>query len=253
MPEPTENVLFNQDDDAVAALKGMLKAKAESDDDEGKDKDDDSKKEEYNEAYMKKNLSKFMKDNPDYMKGMMGKMGMMKKAVDDAFISAEDDGDLSAEVTMVDGTEMFKAFKEMGNEFIKAAQVFADRLENIERAVGYSNDVSQGIGEVLIKASETLESISSAPMPTKTRFVGDSSLQKAKSSNDTPQETMQKAARAVQTLGIAGAKKVLMKASMEGNTEASKVVTQLESCFGNMGLLPAKSIKLIADLAPQAE
>lgn len=239
------------DDDAVDALKGLLKANRDNNDnifkakDNGRDKDDDDDDaNDYNETYMKKNMSKFMKNNPGFMK----KMGYMKKAIDDAYDVANNDGDLEAEATMVDGTEIFKSFKEMTNTMLKAFISLADRVDDIENQVAFNNELSAANGEVLIKACETLEQISNVPLPPKSQLV-DFSLHKAKNQPENPggSNTLQKA----MNLGIHGAKKILVKAAMDGNSDAGRVLTQVESCFGNLQLLPPNSLKVITDLAPQ--
>lgn len=245
----TEQV--DADANAVSTLKGLLKANEDNgagtllqkakDKDKGKDKDDD-KDDEYSEAYMKNNMSKFMKNNASYMK----KMGYMQKAVDNAYEAADNGGELEAEVTMVDGTEMFKAFKEMSEHFLKAVTSISERLDGVEEQVDFANKISVAAGEVLVKASESLDKISSEPLTPKSQMVGQPELHKA-AIKDVPADGNQVLQKAM-NMGVGGAKKILIKAAMDGNGEAGRVLTQVESCFGNMTLLPASSLKLIASL-----
>lgn len=239
------------DADAIATLKGMLKAKADHDrqamlksrkEDDGKDNEEEGdEEEEYDEEYMKKYMKKFLKKNNKFVQSLMG----LQKAVDTAYENAAQHDDLTAEVTMIDGTEMFKAFQGATDAFVKALVTVCDRLDALEEQVSSQNDITMASGEVLVKAVETLEALASTPAPVKSQLVGKGApMQKAVSAQSAGDN-----ASAAPEIGITDAKRILVKAAAAGDGVAGKVLTQVESCFGNMGLLPASSLKYIADLA----
>jgi len=253
--EDEEDKKKKEEEDAAKKKEGEdkedeSKLKFEKGDEDDKDDDDkdDKKKDDgdkYDDKYMKKYMKKFMRQNPDYM----SQMGKAKTDIDAEHDLASKNGDLQAEATMIDGTEIFKSFKTMSANFLKAVVAFDERLSRIEKNLVFNNEVASLSGEILIKASETIDQMASMPAPLRARLAAQT-MQKAKSETadgEKAETVFQKAL----SLGFSGSKKVLMKAVMDGNSEAGRVLTQVESCFGNLSLLPPTSLRLIADLAPK--
>lgn len=240
-----ENDVTNEYNESVAKLQGLLKSdtaesqdlqKAEKEKDDDKD-DKDEKGDEYNESYMKKYMKKFMANNPDYA----SKMGKMKKALDNAYDASESDM-AEAEAVMLDGTEMFQTFKDLGDGLLKAFSDLSGRLESIEQSVGIQHELSKASGTILVKAVESLNTLSSVPKQVKGQLTGQT-IQKA----DNSQGNLQKAS----SLGIRGIKDLLLKAVHSGNHSAGTIITEVESCRGNLTLLPGTSVNFINSLIPQ--
>lgn len=241
--------LTSEESDAVVHLtklikandldKDLSKAKKSGDGEDNSDSEDS-----YNEAYMKKYMKQFSSKNPDYMK----KMGFMKKAIDTQVAVAGENNDLSVDATMIDGTELFKTFQEFAGTLLKAFEIQNERIAELEEKIQFSNDVVAASGEVLIKASETLDKIAELPAPLKSQQVADPALiQKAQpvhsiSSRD---DLLQKA----KDLDIRQVKDALFKAATEQNNQAAGLaLSKLEMSGNRLQLLDPATLRTVTSI-----
>lgn len=252
-----------EEEQSIGTLRDMLKAsgasavlKAASGDGDGDDKgkggDDDE--EGYDAEYMKKNMKKYLKEKPEDVKAFMKKylkdggdeakafmkdMGLAKAAVIDAGEATP--GIEDAEVTVVDGTAMFKAFVGFAEAMETAIGEISDRLHGLTAMQMETNLLQKASGQVLIKAAEAVDQIGSAPAPVRgTQIAGSAQVP-----GQAQGEPLQKAAE----LGMPKIKDMLLKAAMGGNQNAGRVLTQVEAANGNFNRLSATSISFINQLA----
>lgn len=221
---------MSDQDDAVTSLTSLLKAET------GKE-DDEEKGDEYNEAYMKKYMTKYMKENPKDTEGM----GYTKKAFDVAVNTAQSEADnTGADMVVVDGTQMIKAFGELGNNLLKSILSITAKVDEIEKQVITGNTIQKAAGSVLIKAQESIDKIGKTPQLLKSNMVGEQS-------NPIPDTVLEKA----KEIGMVKAKGLLLKAAMGGNKRAGDVMGQVEGSNGNWNMLSPNSIKYIVDIGTQ--
>lgn len=228
----------------------LLKAAAEPDGDEDGDDDDNDgdgnkgekgkKKDEFNAEYMKKYMKRYLKESPEDAKKFMKDAGLMKAAVQEA---AEPTGLDDAEMTVIDGTEMFKAFSGFTTHMLKAYDALNSKVDALMKMGAETSLIQKAAGTVLVKAATTIDTFGSQPQPV--RSVQHVPAQVQANAAGTP---LQKAA----ALGIGVLRQKLLKAATSGGTDAhqaASVLTQIESCGGNLGRLNPASQRFIESLA----
>lgn len=222
-----------EQDEAVANLTTLLKA------DKGEDKEDkEDKGDEYNEAYMKKYMHKYLKDNPKDVEGM----GYMKKALDNAVNTAQSEADnTGADMVVVDGTQMIKAFGDLGNGLVRAIEILNDKIAGIAKEVTIGNTIQKAAGNVLIKAQESIDKIGKTPQFLKADLSGGQL-------DGEPSTALEKA----KEIGMPKAKNLLYKAAIDGNKRAGNIMGQIEGANGNWNLLSQNSINYIVEIDSQA-
>ena len=239
-----DNFMFDEDkNEDIEELQNLIKASDGADDDD--DDDDDDEKKGYNAEYMKKYFKRYMKENKDDVEEYAGQLGMLKKAMSQAVDDVEMSG---ADATLVDGTEMFKAFVDIVNTLADSQQVIYEKLADLESHVAYNTELSKASGNVLIKAAETLEGNYSEPNKVKGAV---SATQLPVGGQGQPMGSMggnSNLLSKAQSIGVNEIKHKLLKAAEAGQAEAISVMTQIESCFGNLSKLPQKSLQFINNL-----
>lgn len=245
-----------EEEQSIGTLRDMLKASGASavlkaatgGDSEGGDDDG------YDTEYMKKNMKRYMKEKPEDVKAFMKKylkeggddakafmkdMGLAKAAVIDAGEATP--GIDEAEVTVVDGTAMFKAFVGFAEAMETTLAEINDRIHGLTAMQMETNLLQKASGQVLIKAAEAVDQIGSAPVAVR----GAQTAGVAQVPGQAQGEPLQKAAE----LGMPKIKDMLLKAAMGGNQNAGRVLTQVEAANGNFARLSAASIGFINQLA----
>lgn len=249
-----EDDILIDDSDSVVHLKNLIKSSSgkgiqdlSKAKDKGKKEDEPDDDDDYDETYMKKHMKKFTGKNPDYMKNA-GYMKKAKDGMDAAYSSAKGDGDLVADATMIEGTEMFNQFMTLTGAFMKALEVQGERIEKLEESIQYSNEIVAASGEVLIKASETLDKVATEPNPVKTQTVG-SSVSFQKAAAPTIPATHKELMEEVQNLDFRQVKQTLFKAATEnGNGQAGLLLSKVEMANGNLARLDPQILKSIIQL-----
>jgi hypothetical protein len=213
------------EDKRIEALQAKLQGKVDTGLQKAKGEDDEKEKDDYDAEYMKKHMAKYMKENPSSMKKAentnVSEMQTMQKAVSNEFGESENNLE-GADATIVDGTEMFKAFANFTETMTKAVNAISSRLDNIEGITVSLDELGRAQGEVLVKAATILDSMGKTPESVKGKVTAAITGEEAKKG------PLQKAA----DMGIAGMKTVLMKAIQSGNMNAGNILTQVE-CSGN--------------------
>lgn len=228
----------------------------DDEDDEGGDKDKGDGKGEGDDyeglkKYLKsgkgkKNLERFMKE----VKKSDSSMGDLFKSMTDVTDYDDPDDLESASAVLIEGTGIFKAFRdfasqygEFGENLAKSMVDLEEKVENLEGLIQYNTELAKAIGGVIGQLSESINGISSQPNPVKGMVK--SMIPQIPSGNNRDAVL----AKANQ-VGIAGIKKALVKAAKEDTDEniradAMKAITSVESCFGNFELLPDGALKTI--------
>lgn len=227
----------------------LSKASAKEKDDK-KDDDDDG----YDAKYMKKHMSRYMKDNPGEVSKCMRNLGDLNKAVGN-LSSPKDAGE--ADAIMIDGTDFFGKFSEFADSVTEAlTKAFGEidgRLEKLESGLDHATELSEAVGAVLVKASESSDrgqkadaaGADSQPLPTRgTRAVPESSV-----AGGPEGDVLQKA----RSLGVSGIKKALLKAATDNEDRdfaerAGAALTQFECANGRLEMLQAPTLALINDI-----
>ena len=213
-------------------------------DDKGDDDDDDDDDDSKMEKYMKS------KKGMKYMKKMG--YGHMKKADElsdsaEALLKATQGTDLEGvEAVIIDGTDLVKALVETNQSLLKAVIDLSDRLESVEGNIEYSTELQKATGEVLVENASVLQKAASVPDSRKSVLAGDAGVELPSSDKN---GRLQKAEQTAARIGFPKAKQVVMKAAMDGNASAMKLVTKMESAFGNFNMLKAQDLVLIDVLA----
>lgn len=245
----------SEEEDAVSLLNKAISSQPENPLNKagnGGGNDDGGDDDDYDEEYMKKYMKRFMKNNKEYMGKYMKKAADFGAEVIDEFNSRSQELE-DAEAVLVDGTDMFKAYAEFTQNMLKAFTELHGEVESLRNDVAYGNEINKAAGQVLIKADKVLGEISKQPNSAK----GVQHMQKAAQATGGAiqpnnnggqagegQGVLQKA----QSLGVGGAKQLLIKAMQDGNQSAGRAITELESCGGNMARLPQSTLHLISNL-----
>lgn len=227
-------------EDEFSTLASLIKAEDEDEDEEGdedddkdvqinlfegeedEDEDEDSKGgDKYDASYMKKHLQRYMKENTEYCRGAMKKLGAVAKAAED---EADMDGIGDADATLIDGTAFIKAQTEVNRAIVEAVQSLAKAMEGLSGVTVENNEIAKATGAVLLKGAGRVE------------------IQ--------PRKSVAGAAPMAKAVGdIRGVKEKLLKAAMNGdNDEAGNVLSQYEMAGGNLQLLPPSSQRYIESL-----
>lgn len=232
-------------DESMSTLSKMLKAegsdvdliKAKKSDDE-----DDSDDDDYDAKYMKRNMPRYMKENQSGNKDMK----KMKKAVDHEADSVSDELE-DAEAVLINGTDMFKASQEHAE---KTTQV----IESLSNSQEQNTSLLKALSSVVLEMGEQIQKMGSEAQPRKSVLnAGETKLIKADTGDQSENAPLQKAAEYMQKNTLLGIKKLVLKAMSTGDQKAGIVVTELESCFGDLNLLPNSSQKYVADLISAQE
>jgi len=257
MPETDEKVTGSDVIDALASLVGhesalskaegndgdldelqrLAKANGEEGDKKDKKEKMDEDEDDYKPEYMRKHMKKYLKDNSDEAQKFMKELGTFHKAVTDI----DDDTIIDEhEATVIDGTDIFKAFAGFADALIKAQAAQNERLERIEDAIAFNNELSKASGSVLADAARTVESIGSIPNPLRGRFSANIPL-----GEGTPLAKAQK-------LGQPKVMTLLMKAAREGNEKAIEAVPFVEISGGDYSRLPENHRAVIEQVVAEA-
>jgi hypothetical protein len=208
--------------DEIEILNALLKA-SDSEEPEDDERAEEGK-DEYDESYMKKYLKRYMKENKDEAKKYAEDLGLMAKA----FVKAADEieGIDEADATLVEGTQFIKALIDMGNGLVEKMGELNERIAGIEGRMEYNEDLIKASGGVLVKAMDTLDAIGKEPMPRRSETFD-------------PQQLPERGMPLVKAKGMnyKEIKRMVLKASMEGNENATSIITQLDLCGGNLSRL----------------
>ncbi len=212
-------------------LNDLLKAsgnddvfKAEQDDNNNNDDGEGDIPKEYDPEYMKKHMKKYMKENPQSAEDL----GFLKKAVTEPLNHL--DGVEEADAVLVDGTEVLKA---VGDSLCKMADMIgclSGKVDAMESGQNFA--LQKAIGGAVVKVSETVDKIASAP-----------NLQKGLNfaSQHNKDNSLIKADGKV-------IKNALMKAVSSGNDRALTIMTNFESSGGNIQRLQQNDVAFINNL-----
>lgn len=204
----------------------------EDEDEEKKEMRKDAKKmkkrgneddDEYDAKYIKRYLKKYAQENDNDFKKFCKEIGVLKKAVEEA---ANVDTD-EADAVLVDGTSMFKAFSDFAEIVSESLVEMNGKVNEILKIASAQAAVVKAQSDVLINAAEMLEE--GTPM-----YKGIVSAPDGRRENK---------------LDINRVKHLLYKAAQNGDQRAFNAMTKVESCYGNLNLLGAETIKYISTLA----
>jgi len=214
-----------ENNDEIEQLNLLLKASEDEGDEGGEGTD------EYDEEYCKKYLKRYLKENPDEAKGFTPDLKPLKKAMDDATNAIE--GLDNADATLIDGTEMVKAFIDLGNGLIKAFEDLCADVTELKVMSAANTDLAKASGSVLAKAATVIDEIGKTPLGKRSvdsipvALTGEgSALLKAKG-------------------GFNEIRGLLVKAIESGDRRASNVITEYEISRGNIARLSPHTIKTI--------
>ena len=235
--------MFKEAEELDLLLKAAAKEPDDSEEDEDAEKeymkgdeDEDEEDEDsgYDEKYLKKHMKRYMKGHKSEMKKNMKDLGLFTKAMSDMADSAQRDiNDHQAEATLIDGTEMFKAFADVTEKMGKIMSKQAHDLAEIKSVLVEQSVIARASGATLVKAAEMLDRDLSAPNPRKGMLFG----------TEKPDTGMMKAQNPSYSIGTV--RQALFKAAKSGDQSAMKVMTEVESCFGNFSLIPPRSMQYI--------
>lgn len=210
---------------ASEKMKLLLKA---AEDEEGIDNDEDDDDNKYDPAYMKKNLKRYCKDNPEEVQKNMKELGSMVKAVTDEADNIE--GIDSGDAVLIDGTDMIKTFSSMTELLYKAFEDITAIIDSMAKEISYNNQICKASGEMLLKASDMLEEIGKTPLGVKATMQASTTLTKA---NDKPFHVIQS---------------MVMKAFNSGDKYAASVIPELDMCSGDLNRLSDKARSYVSQL-----
>lgn len=239
----------NEMDEAVEQLTNLLKADSDDSDtlikanggDSEEDEYDDEDEDEYDEKYMKRNMKRFMKDNKSTMMKYMKNMGSVKKAIDHDMDEISDELD-SAEAVLVQGTDILKAAQEQSENFVGVLQAMIPEQVHQGKLI-------KALSSVVLEMAEQINKIGSTPQPRKSVLnAGETNLNKAQDQESGKGASLQKAADFMQTNGFGGIKRLVMKAMNKNDQRAFDAITRIESCHGNLALLPQATQNYVAEL-----
>jgi len=215
-------------------LEKLSKAEEVNDDEERDDED------EYNEEYMKKYMKKFMKSNRDYVAKCSEDLGFVKKAIDTEVENIE--GIEEADATLVDGTSFINALSDGMGVLAKAVAGIIEEMAELRSELEYQTELSKASGGVLVKAAEALDELSSAPLERRGHDFAPQDRSADGGGNGS-------ALRKAKNLSVDEIKRMALRAAQEGDNRAASLVTDLDCCNGNLGMLRKASINLIEELA----
>jgi len=214
----------------------LQKANSSNEEDDKKKKEGDG--DEYKPDYMRKNMKRYLKENAEEAQNYMKEAGLLSKAVMDQY----DEGTVEDhDATVIDGTDMFKAFVAFTDNMVKAFTSVSERLEAIEDAVAFNNELNKASGSVLLGTAKIVDNIGAMPNPVRSQLAGagaeggGSPLQKA------------------QSLGMRRVVDLLIKAAQNGNRDAATAVSYVEIAGGINERLPANVIPIIDSVIADAK
>lgn len=223
--------------DEFAEVADLLKAAEEDDDDDdGEDEGEDEGEKGYDEEYLKKHFKRFMKENKRGVKQYAEELGMLGKAVDS---SIDEDEIANADGVLVEGTAFIKAQSAFNDKVLSGMEQIMEEMVRIGAVLNYNTDLVKASAVLAKENSESVDILMKAPNPVK-GVVG-SSVQKAAVTTDSP---LQKASG----MTFSEIKRMVLKATLDGNSEAAKIVTAVDACGGNINRLPANALKIIDSL-----
>lgn len=241
-------------DAADAVLRDVL-AKAGKSKDDDDDDDPGAKGDGYDEKYMKRHMSRYMKNNPTRtMKGSK----VMKKAEElGEFYEELESETEGAQMISLDGTGFFKAFVDMGNELIESNKVVRKELAAISDRMDYNEQLQKAASAVILEDHEVISNFGSKPKERTSQALGGAEalalepLQKAAQSQ-TPKVDEQYAgllqkAMTMKTLDISRAlQKAAIKDGVVINQDAAKVLSRFET-GGGLVRLPKLDLQYVLD------
>jgi hypothetical protein len=185
-------------------------------------KDDD----EYDAKYIAKYLKRYAKENEEDFEKFCSSIGKLKKAYDEAADIDYNDDEVNG--VLIDGTQVFKAFKDYIDYTSEVLKDMQKQINDISQIVASNAAITKASSSVIIKAMEqsqnspinTFKAVTSANVKGKNEAMSD----------------------------ISAIKKALYKAAMNGDSRAFTEMTRLESCYGNLSLLGENSIKYISKI-----
>lgn len=218
--------------DTLEALETLLKAdggEGGDGDESNEDSEPEDDGDEYDASYMKKHMKRFMKDEESYMKKYM-------KDMHKAFSDAIPDPDIleSHEATLIDGTEFFKAFAELGNGLLKAVGEINARVQTLEKSVAQSESLTKASAAVVADIRRQQARIVSNPVGAPRAVAGVESMQKA------------------EPVGVRVRKELLIKATTGTEDErarASSVLARFEIANYDVSRLPPADQNYVKTIA----
>ncbi|HNR90676.1 MAG TPA: hypothetical protein PKM65_20235 [Spirochaetota bacterium] len=221
--------------DEFAAVDDLLKAAEEDEDEDDEDEGEDEGEKGYDEEYLKKHFKRFMKENKGGVKKYAEELGMLGKAVE---MSIDDDEVANADGVLVEGTAFIKAQSEFNAKVLDGMESMMEEMVRMRAILGYNTDLAKASAILAKENSDSVDMLMKAPNPVK-GVIG-APLAKAADAS----APLQKASG----MTFAEIKRMVLKATLDGNDDAAKIVTAVDACGGNIHRLPAHALKIIDSL-----
>ena len=233
---------FDENEDAVTALRKaiededcsdlLIKADSDGDDDDGEDDDDDDDDgKDYDEAYMRKNMKKYMIENKKACAKTAKEVGLfgekMNKAIDDLDTDSE-----GAVVEMSDLTPILVAQKEFNGEMTKALRAIAGEMAFISNQNEKSFDLLRKSSAVVAEQADVIDALASTPQGRKSVVASPQSIPKHEINKDQSKLIY----------------KTLLKATEAGDRTAGQIISKFEVAGQNVSAFSTEEKKYVNDL-----